>query len=145
MIYPSEKTASINGSSNTPDLYNNMPFLFRHLYKPLLNLGYTKFTAAFVVFLFSAIFHEYLISVPLRMFKIYAFLGMIAQVCSIQHVFTLDCLVSCLFILWSQIVDNFFGKVIYRKSSFLKLLGIYFKYFEKKSCENQQNYSFIIE
>ena len=31
------------------------------------------------VFAFSAFFHEYAVSVPLRVFKIYAFMGMIIQ------------------------------------------------------------------
>jgi hypothetical protein len=34
----------------------------------------------FVVFLFSAVLHEYMVSVPLRMFKAYAFFGMALQV-----------------------------------------------------------------
>ena len=52
----------------------------RHLYKPLLSRGYTTFKASFLVFLVSALLHEYLVSVPLRMFKYYAFLGMLLQV-----------------------------------------------------------------
>ena len=34
----------------------------------------------FVVFMVSAILHEYCVSVPLRIFKAYAFLGMLLQV-----------------------------------------------------------------
>ena len=52
----------------------------RHLYKPLLNRGFSSFKASFVVFLVSAALHEYLVSVPLRMFKYYAFVGMLLQV-----------------------------------------------------------------
>jgi hypothetical protein len=37
-------------------------------------------TAMFVVFMVSAILHEYCVSVPLRIFKAYAFLGMLLQV-----------------------------------------------------------------
>ncbi len=33
-----------------------------------------------VVFFFSAFFHEYLVSVPLQVFKTYAFTGMFMQV-----------------------------------------------------------------
>ena len=36
--------------------------------------------ASFIVFSFSAVFHEYLISVPLKMLKFYAFAGMFVQV-----------------------------------------------------------------
>lgn len=51
----------------------------RHLYKPLLHSGCSKTTGMLVVFFTSAFFHEYLISVPLRVFKIWAFLGMMVQ------------------------------------------------------------------
>jgi len=51
----------------------------RHLYKPLLHAGCSKTTGMLVVFFTSAFFHEYLISVPLRVFKIWAFLGMMVQ------------------------------------------------------------------
>ena len=52
----------------------------RHMYKPLLSRGSTTRQASFLVFLFSAFFHEYAVSVPLRMWKYYAFLGMLLQV-----------------------------------------------------------------
>jgi hypothetical protein len=39
-----------------------------------------RITATFVVFLVSAILHEYCVSVPLRIFKAYAFTGMALQV-----------------------------------------------------------------
>ncbi|XP_035224200.1 diacylglycerol O-acyltransferase 1-like [Stegodyphus dumicola] len=51
----------------------------RHLYIPLLNFGFTKPQAAAAVFFVSAFFHEYLVSVPLKMFRIWAFLGMVGQ------------------------------------------------------------------
>jgi len=51
----------------------------RHLYKPLLQSGCSKTTAMLSVFFTSAFFHEYLVSVPLRIFKIWAFLGMMIQ------------------------------------------------------------------
>lgn len=51
----------------------------RHLYKPLLHAGCSKTTGMLVVFFTSAFFHEYLISVPLRIFKSWAFLGMMMQ------------------------------------------------------------------
>lgn len=52
----------------------------RHLYKPLLRMGFSKLYSLVVVFLFSAILHEYLLSVPLKMFKPWAFLGMFGQI-----------------------------------------------------------------
>jgi diacylglycerol O-acyltransferase-1 len=52
----------------------------RHLYKPLLNKGYTKLQVTAVVFLVSAFFHEYLVSVPLKMFGYWAFFGMLFQI-----------------------------------------------------------------
>lgn len=52
----------------------------RHVYKPLLRSGYSKIVAQLIVFLLSAFFHEYLVSVPLHMFKLWAFSGMVAQI-----------------------------------------------------------------
>ncbi|KAI4486202.1 hypothetical protein M0802_012477 [Mischocyttarus mexicanus] len=43
-------------------------------------MGYSKYTASITVFFISAFFHEYLVSVPLRTFKIWAFLGMMGQI-----------------------------------------------------------------
>ncbi len=63
--------------------YRNLPvhrWCVRHMFKPLLRGGHSVLAAQTVVFLFSAVLHEYLVSVPLRMFKAYAFLGMIVQV-----------------------------------------------------------------
>ncbi|GFX06452.1 diacylglycerol O-acyltransferase 1 [Trichonephila clavipes] len=51
----------------------------RHLYIPLRNFGFSKSQAATAVFLLSAFFHEYLVSVPLKMFRVWAFLGMLGQ------------------------------------------------------------------
>ncbi|KAK2724944.1 diacylglycerol O-acyltransferase 1-like [Artemia franciscana] len=61
----------------------NMPahrWALRHLYMPLVSRGYNKFVSAVAVFMLSAFFHEYLVSVPLRMFKAWAFLGMLSQI-----------------------------------------------------------------
>lgn len=52
----------------------------RHFYKPMLKKGVNKFWAQTAVFLVSAFFHEYLVSVPLKMFRLWAFMGMMAQV-----------------------------------------------------------------
>ncbi|XP_072317131.1 diacylglycerol O-acyltransferase 1b [Eucyclogobius newberryi] len=51
----------------------------RHFYKPLLKRGFSKKVSQSAVFFLSAFFHEYLVSVPLRMFRLWAFLGMMAQ------------------------------------------------------------------
>lgn len=61
----------------------NMPvhkWCVRHLYIPVVDLGYSKVAASTIVFFFSAFFHEYLVSVPLKTFKIWAFMGMMAQI-----------------------------------------------------------------
>uniref|UniRef100_A0A3Q3XE00 O-acyltransferase n=1 Tax=Mola mola TaxID=94237 RepID=A0A3Q3XE00_MOLML len=52
----------------------------RHFYKPMLRKGINKFLAQTAVFLVSAFFHEYLVSIPLKMFRLWAFMGMMAQV-----------------------------------------------------------------
>ncbi|XP_029299645.1 diacylglycerol O-acyltransferase 1a isoform X2 [Cottoperca gobio] len=52
----------------------------RHFYKPMLRKGVNKFLAQTGVFLMSAFFHEYLVSVPLKMFRPWAFMGMMTQV-----------------------------------------------------------------
>ncbi|XP_058132168.1 diacylglycerol O-acyltransferase 1 isoform X2 [Dasypus novemcinctus] len=52
----------------------------RHFYKPMLRRGTSKWVARTAVFLASAFFHEYLVSIPLRMFRLWAFAGMMAQI-----------------------------------------------------------------
>lgn len=52
----------------------------RHLYIPIVEMGYGKTVASGTVFFISAFFHEYLVSVPLKTFKVWAFLGMMGQV-----------------------------------------------------------------
>ncbi|XP_030637255.1 diacylglycerol O-acyltransferase 1b [Chanos chanos] len=51
----------------------------RHFYKPMLRKGVSKWVGQSAVFFASAFFHEYLVSVPLRMFRLWAFMGMMAQ------------------------------------------------------------------
>ncbi|KAL0107206.1 hypothetical protein PUN28_015615 [Cardiocondyla obscurior] len=61
----------------------NMPvhrWAVRHLYIPIVEMGYGKTTASVTVFFISAFFHEYLVSVPLKTFKIWAFMGMMGQI-----------------------------------------------------------------
>ena len=52
----------------------------RHVYKPLVRNGFSRLTASVAVFLISAIFHEYLVSVPLHLFRLWAFWAMLAQI-----------------------------------------------------------------
>ncbi|XP_062986058.1 diacylglycerol O-acyltransferase 1 [Elgaria multicarinata webbii] len=52
----------------------------RHFYKPMIRRGVSKCTAQAAVFLASAFFHEYLVSVPLKMFRPWAFMGMMSQI-----------------------------------------------------------------
>ncbi|XP_030226736.1 diacylglycerol O-acyltransferase 1b [Gadus morhua] len=51
----------------------------RHFYCPLLRKGFSKMVSQSAVFFLSAFFHEYLMSVPLRMFRLWAFMGMMSQ------------------------------------------------------------------
>lgn len=44
-------------------------FALRHVYKPILRKGSTKVVANACVFLMSALFHEYLVSIPLNMLR----------------------------------------------------------------------------
>ena len=46
---------------------------------PMIRHGFTKSIATLVVFGFSALFHEVVISVPFRYFALHAFFGMLAQ------------------------------------------------------------------
>ena len=55
-------------------------YVHRHLYIPIVEMGYGKTTASVTVFFISAFFHEYLVSVPLKTFKTWAFMGMMGQV-----------------------------------------------------------------
>lgn len=52
----------------------------RHLYKPMLFRGYTKMQTTMVTFLISGVFHEYLVSVPLKKVSVHFLLGMTSQV-----------------------------------------------------------------
>lgn len=52
----------------------------RHVYKPMIRMGYGRLSASLAVFFISAFFHEYLISIPLHMFRLWAFTAMIMQI-----------------------------------------------------------------
>ncbi|OWA50350.1 Diacylglycerol O-acyltransferase 1 [Hypsibius exemplaris] len=61
----------------------NMPvhrWAVRHLFVPLVDNGFKKWQAACLVFLVSAFFHEYIVSVPLRIFRLWSFMGMLSQI-----------------------------------------------------------------
>lgn len=57
---------------------------FRHLFIPLMEAGFSRVVATTAVFFISAFFHEFLVSVPLRTFKTWAFMGMMGQVTRIR-------------------------------------------------------------
>ncbi|XP_046842358.1 diacylglycerol O-acyltransferase 1-like isoform X2 [Xenia sp. Carnegie-2017] len=52
----------------------------RHFYFPLRRRGYNPLTSSVLVFLLSAFFHEFLVSIPLQMFRPWAFIGITAQI-----------------------------------------------------------------
>ncbi|KAI6220860.1 Acyl-CoA retinol O-fatty-acyltransferase [Aphelenchoides fujianensis] len=52
----------------------------RHLYKPIVASGYSKLAASIAVFFVSAFFHEYLVSAPLHIFRLWSFSAMLSQV-----------------------------------------------------------------
>ncbi|KAI4335274.1 hypothetical protein L6164_013936 [Bauhinia variegata] len=61
----------------------NMPvhkWMLRHIYFPCLRNGVPKGVAALIAFLLSAVFHELCIAVPCRIFKLWAFIGIMFQV-----------------------------------------------------------------
>ena len=65
----------------------NLPvhnWLKRHVYRPLRKRGYSFSFSSALVFLLSAVAHEYIISIPLRVFHCWAFLAMILQLPLVQ-------------------------------------------------------------
>jgi len=61
----------------------NLPvhyWLIRHLYFPSIRKGANKHFAIFIVFFFSAVMHEVLISIPFHMIRPWSFLGMMGQI-----------------------------------------------------------------
>ncbi|XP_060516506.1 diacylglycerol O-acyltransferase 1 [Cylas formicarius] len=73
-------------NSNNIDIFWrnwNLPvhrWAVRHLYLPMVDMGYGRTAASVTVFFISAFFHEYMVSVPLKTYKIWAFMGMMGQV-----------------------------------------------------------------
>ncbi|GAU95954.1 hypothetical protein RvY_07470 [Ramazzottius varieornatus] len=60
----------------------NMPvhrWAVRHMFAPLVDNGWKRWQAACLVFCMSAFFHEYIVSIPLKLFRVWAFLGMVSQ------------------------------------------------------------------
>jgi diacylglycerol O-acyltransferase 1 len=61
----------------------NLPvhhWMLRHLYYPIIRLPFmNKKIAVFIAFLFSALLHEVIISIPFRRISYHAFLGMLVQ------------------------------------------------------------------
>ena len=52
----------------------------RHLFIPLTNIGFSQSQTSFVVFLFSAIFHEWFFIMSLKMFTPWMFLSFLLQI-----------------------------------------------------------------
>ncbi|XP_051884698.1 diacylglycerol O-acyltransferase 1-like [Pristis pectinata] len=52
----------------------------RHVYRPLVEKGYSKWEGQASVFILSALYHEYLLAAPLHMIRFWLFLGMMFQV-----------------------------------------------------------------
>lgn len=78
--YPSIDGQEGKLSLPTTPLFLPMISFPRHIFKPLLKRKYSRTTAVAVVFFISAFFHEFLVSVPLRMFRLWSFSAMIGQV-----------------------------------------------------------------
>ncbi|KAL5466771.1 hypothetical protein EMCRGX_G030920 [Ephydatia muelleri] len=55
-------------------------FALRHVYTPIVELGYSQTVAVTTVFLLSAFFHEYVVSISLRMVRTWSFVAMVSQV-----------------------------------------------------------------
>ena len=53
-------------------------FFVRHILVPLANFGFNEHVGIFLVFLYSGLFHEALISIPLRTFTGWLLIMMIA-------------------------------------------------------------------
>lgn len=61
----------------------NMPvhrWMLRTVYSPCLRWGMGKAASILMVFFVSAVFHELVVGVPLRMVRAWAFLGILGQV-----------------------------------------------------------------
>mmetsp|Transcript_19842 Transcript_19842/g.32543 ORF Transcript_19842/g.32543 Transcript_19842/m.32543 type:complete len:509 (-) Transcript_19842:420-1946(-) len=61
----------------------NLPvhnFMVRHIFYPLKHHGFSRSQSAIVIFLISGLFHELLISIPFRTFKLWAVVAMLAQI-----------------------------------------------------------------
>eukprot|EP01116_Phalansterium_solitarium_P013494 TRINITY_DN30870_c0_g1_i1.p1 TRINITY_DN30870_c0_g1~~TRINITY_DN30870_c0_g1_i1.p1 ORF type:complete len:470 (-),score=47.22 TRINITY_DN30870_c0_g1_i1:85-1494(-) len=50
-----------------------------HIFRPMMDSGYSRQTGFFVCFVLSAVFHELIIAVPFQMLKFWAFFGMMGQ------------------------------------------------------------------
>ncbi|CAI2355064.1 unnamed protein product [Caenorhabditis sp. 36 PRJEB53466] len=55
-------------------------FAVRHIYSPMMRGNFSRMSAFVVVFFVSAFFHEYLVSVPLKMFRLWSYYGMMGQI-----------------------------------------------------------------
>jgi len=55
-------------------------WLVKHIYYPLCKAGVPRFWAGVGVFFVSSVFHELLVSVPVRTFRFWAFIGMMGNI-----------------------------------------------------------------
>ena len=103
----------------------NLPvhnWMIRHLYAPLTRFGTGRTLATVVVFFFSALFHEVIISVPFRSVQLHAFDGMLAQVPLIwltkkaDKVFNNAFIGNCFFWLVFCLVGQPVGVILYYTS-----------------------------
>ena len=100
----------------------NLPvhrWCLKHIYRPLLQAGRSKLQAMMVVFLLSAVAHEYIISTTVRILGHSAFIAFLSQslLCKFSCWFTQRCGPTAGNILvWSILVlGNSAGVIIYYK------------------------------
>jgi len=89
----------------------------KHIYLPFVKHGFSKMTAMMVVFLTSALLHEYLISCPLQITGHFALIGFLAQMplCKLSQFVTTRCGEKVgNFLVWGVLVfGNTLGVVVY--------------------------------
>eukprot|EP01120_Amphizonella_sp_Union-15-10_P004683 TRINITY_DN15341_c0_g1_i1.p1 TRINITY_DN15341_c0_g1~~TRINITY_DN15341_c0_g1_i1.p1 ORF type:complete len:218 (-),score=33.00 TRINITY_DN15341_c0_g1_i1:24-677(-) len=85
----------------------NLPvhyWMVRHVFYPSLEYGVPRDVALFLCFFLSAVFHEYCLSVPFGSLKLWAFIGLLAQVPAIKLLKPFRKLVLGNIVFWFSIV-----------------------------------------
>ena len=54
--------------------------MIRHLFIPLTNNGFTNLQGVIIVFLFSALFHEWIFAISLKLFSLWIFISFLLQI-----------------------------------------------------------------